>query len=125
MRGRTVNRLHRAALVDRHVDDDRTRTHFFDHFRGDELRCFRARNQYRTDHDVRFFDGLRNVERVRRECMHASAEDVIQLTQTVEVVINNGDDRAHADRHFRRVRTYRAATDDGDFGRLYAGNAAH
>jgi hypothetical protein len=50
---RRVRRLEAAALVDRDVDDHRTRLHPFHHRRRDKLRRVGARDQHAADDEIR------------------------------------------------------------------------
>ena len=53
-----------------------------------------------------------------------TVEDVVEFAQAVEIAVDDGDVRAHADRDFRRVGADHSSAEDGHVRGSDAGNAA-
>ena len=70
--GRRTAGLDAAALIDRDVDDHRTRLHRPHHFASHQLRRRRARHQHRADHQVGRDDLCSIVRQSKTACAAAS-----------------------------------------------------
>ena len=116
--------LDAAALIDRHVHDHRALLHLVHHRLGDDLRRSRARNQHAADHQVGLATRPLDVVAVRSHRKDAPAEDVIQLTQPVQIQIDQRHLRTHTERNLRRIRAHDPAADDAHIRRRNARNAA-
>ena len=106
--------LNAAALIDGDVNDDGTFLHGGNHRFGDNLGCGSARDQHAADEKVRLASSMADVVGVGSESVDAAVEDIVQFAQAVQVHVDDGDFRAHAERDFGGVDANNAAADDAD-----------
>ncbi len=118
--GGRVRGFDAAALIDGNIDDDRALLHLGDHRPGDDLGRSGAGNQDSSDNEVGFADGVLNVVTVGGDGMEASAKDVVEFAEAVEVEVDERDLRAHAEGDLCGVGADDAAADDAD---VAGGNA--
>ncbi len=95
--------LEATALVDRDVDEHRTRTHRGDQVVGDELGSLGAGHQDRADHQVGLADGLLDRERARRDRRDHAGEPGVDLAQLGDVEVEDLHVGAHAARDLGSV----------------------
>ena len=70
-----------ATLVDRNIDQYRTRLHMLEHGTRHQFWRARAGDQHRADHCIGHADfGIDGIER-RIACAHAAVEQFVQLAQ--------------------------------------------
>src|SRR5262245_54394331 len=101
--GSRVGGLETTALVNRYIDHDRASLHHSDHVASHELRGRRARNQYGPDHQVGKPKSFTDRPCVGRECHYLTVIDIVQRSESVEVLVDNRDVRAKPYRHLGRV----------------------
>src|SRR5579883_2340376 len=70
------------------------------------------------------FQGFRDGPGVRGERDDHAVEDVVEFAKAVQIAIDHGDVRAHAERDLGGVRADDSAANDGDIGGRHAGDAA-
>ena len=104
--------LRRPALVDGHIDDDRTVGHAADVVAGDELGCLVAGDEDGADDQVGPFDGLVQGVAVGVHRLHRAAEEVVQVAQAVQIDVQEGHVRPQAAGHLGRLGAHRPAADD-------------
>ena len=121
MRGRPAG-FETTALVDGDIDQHCAGLHRFDHGAGHELRCRGAGDEHGADDEVRVAHELFDRVSGRVHGFHLTAEDGRQLPQPLDRSVDHGDVCAHADGHFRRVRSGNAAAQHHD---LCGGHAGH
>ncbi len=111
-------RLDATALVDRYIDYNRPGAHAIDHFGGDQLRSPRARQEHPADDQIGIRDGIADGRPIRGQRGQPPVQLQIELAQSFDIQIDDGDVRAHTQRYLRRVGTDDAAADDDDMCRL-------
>ena len=120
---RRMRGLEAPALVDRHVDDHRTRLHLLDQRRRDELRCRSAGDQHAADDEI----GRRDVtlDRVarREHRVERTTELPPERAQHFGIAVEHPDLGAHAKSDMTGMRSDHAAAQDDDLGRIDAGHA--
>ncbi len=95
-----------------------------DHRLGDDLGSGGAGDQDSADDEVGLADGVLDVVAVGGDGVDASAEDVVEFAEAVEVEVDEGDLRAHAEGDLGGVGADDAAADDADVAGRNAGDAA-
>ena len=103
-----------AALIDGDIHHHRAALHVGDHLAPHQPGRRRAGNQHRADHQVGRLQILADGPRVGSQRDHLAVEDVVEFAQAVEAAVDDGDVRAHADRHLGRVGAHDAAAQDDD-----------
>ena len=117
--------LETAALVDRHVDEHGAALHLLQHRAGHELGRAGAGDEHGAHHDIGAehlcLDGLeRGGERA-----HAAFEQLIELAQTRQRAVEDGNFRAETGGHACRMRADDTAAQHHDLRGANARNAAH
>ena len=107
-------RLQAPALIDRHVDDDGPVRHPLQVFASNEMRCPRAGNQHRPNHEVRPLNRVQDVVPIAEERRHVLGHDVVEITKPIEVHIEEEDVGSKAGGDAGRVRTDHASTEHHD-----------
>ena len=118
---RLVDVLDRASLVDRAVDDDRSRAHRAHHRVGDDDGCAPAGHEHRADDEVGFGDRAVDGEAVARQRHDPALVDLVDPAQPVEVAVEEQHLGLHALRDPRRVPSHVAGADHHDARRPNAG----
>jgi len=77
-----------------------------------------------ADDEIGLNNGLFDVVAVAVDGVDATAEDVVELAEAVQVHVEQGDLRAHAEGDLRGVGADDAAADDADVAGSDAGDAA-
>src|SRR5204863_8211 len=88
MRG-CVRSFKTAALVDSDVYHDRALLHSAQHIATNQLRRRSARNQHRPDDQIGQVQRLTNGEAVGCQGHNLAAVDIIELTQAIEIAIDD------------------------------------
>ena len=89
--------------------------------RVDDLGCGGSGDEHATDHEVGRADRVLHVVAVRSKRMQAAVVEVVELAQPVQVDVDDGDVRAHAERDLGRVGADDASADDAYIARRRAG----
>ena len=113
-----------AALVDGHVDHHRAALHLRDHLAPDQLRRSRPRDQHRADDQIGQFQRFGHCPVVRGQRCNQPAVNVVQLAQTVQVLVDHCHVGAHADGDLTGRVAHHAAAQDHHAGRRHARYAA-
>src|SRR5271163_2512945 len=113
-----------AALVDGNVHDDRALLHLAHHCFGDDLGSGSAGDEDSTDDQVGIADGALDVVAVGGNGVDASAKDVVEIAEAIQVEVDQGDLCSHAEGDLRGVGANDAATDDTDVAGWDARDAA-
>ena len=104
-----------TALVNRYVNDNRTWTHLTQVGTTNDLRRFLARNQYTADDKICRFQCILDVYIVGIQCLDSGAKNIIQIFQSVDVDIHDGNIRTHAHSNLARIGSDASAAKDDNF----------
>ena len=115
--------FHAAALVHRHVDDDRTGPHQLQLFAADQLGRGGAGDEHRADHEVRVRDLLLDGGSSGEHGLDVAIEQFVQLLQAVDGQVHHRDVRAQAQHHAAGVGANKAAAQDHNLGLAHARHA--
>src|SRR6202021_2666692 len=96
------------------VADDRALLHFGHHRLFDDLRSGSARDEDSADDEVGFANRVLDIVAVRGDSVEASGKDVVEFAEAVEVEVDHGDLRAHAESNLCGVGSDDTAADDTD-----------
>src|SRR5207302_115075 len=103
---------------------NRALLHVRDHLLGHKLWSSCARDQHASDDEIsllrRFGDGVR----IRSQSVNASAKDVIEFAQTIQIEVNDGDVRTHAECDLCGMSANDSAADNDNSSRRNSGHAA-
>ncbi len=110
-------RFETAALVDGHVDHHGPRRHRLQILPTDEGRGLRPRNQDRPDHEVGACQAVEDVVPVAEEGHHIRRHHVVEVTQAVEIDVQQKHIGPEARCHLGPIRTDDPAAEDDDRGR--------
>ncbi len=113
-----------AALIDRHIDNHGAALHDRDHIPPNEFGSRCAGDQHAADDEVRKPQRFRNGEPIRSERDHHAVEDVVEFAQAVEIAVDDGDVRAHAEGDSGCIGADHATSEDGYVSGRDAGHAA-
>ena len=122
--GRGPARGHTASLVDRHVDDHRSRFHELQVVALDEVRRPSARDQHAADHEVGPAEPLADRVAVGVEAVDVGGRDVVEVAKPLEARVEQGDVGSEASGHLGGVGPDRAGPEDEHVGGRHAGHAA-
>src|SRR2546425_11834546 len=109
---RGMRSLNATALINRDVNDDSAVGYVFEHVESDEPRRRRTRHEDRTNNQIRLRDGVVNHVCARCQRRNLGKKDVIELAQTIEIVVDDRYVGAHPDRNLCGVSSDHAAADD-------------
>ena len=118
--GDMINGLHDPALINGHIHNDRPGCHGLHNLLADKRWRFGARDQHRTDQQVRRSDSGRNIGRAGCQRLDLIAESIVQLAQPIQIQIQNRHIRPKAKGNFGSIGTYRTAANNDDLAAAYA-----
>ena len=110
---RRPRRLDAAALVDRHVDDHRPRLHQLEVLLAHQPRRTGPFDQHGADHQVGPHELLADVVPVAVERVDVGRHDVFEISQPVDVDVEDDDVGLKAGRDLGRVLADDAAAENG------------
>ena len=122
--GRRPRGFEAAALIDGHIDQNRSRLHILKHVARHEFRGFRTGNQHRADHQVGGLELFADVVFRRHKRFYVLGHHVRQVGQTLEGDVADRHVGTQAGRHTCRRRAYDTGSDHEYLGGLHARHAA-
>ena len=122
--GRRAARGHAAALVDRHVDDHRSRFHELQIFPLDEVRRPGTRDQHAADHEVGPAEPLADRVAIGVEAIDVGGCHVVEVAESLEARVEQGDVGSEASGDLGGVGPNRAGSEDEHVGGCHAGHTA-
>jgi len=114
-----------SPLIHRHIDDNRSSSHFRQHIRRYQPGGSSPWDQNRTDDKIGIVDRFLDIVFIAEARLQLPAIYVIQVFQAVVAHIQHGDLSATSRSNAGSIRSHDARTENGDVGRGHTRNTAH